>query len=180
MPPAALREPLLDGEQTRSTSSDVIPILTMVASELLLASVNAVVKVVASWPSERIMLVRFAIDFVLCACACAYMKLCIPSSAFDLCTLCLRGAAYCSGITFFWAALRSCLPIGDVVVLVLSSSPLVLVLLLSRPQVHAHATQCFLAALSNDMWLLSTLSGLPCSGLDLRRPAPFCAYMAHL
>ena len=75
------------------------------------------------------MLVRFAIDFVLCACACAYMKLCIPSSAFDLCTLCLRGAAYCSGITFFWAALRSCLPIGDVVVLVLSSSPLVLVLL---------------------------------------------------
>ena len=58
--------------------------------------------------------------------------------------------------------------------------PLVLVLLLSRPQVHAHATQCFLAALSNDMWLLSTLSGLPCSGLDLRRPAPFCAYMAHL
>ena len=44
-------------------------------------------------------------------------------------TLCLRGLAYCLGVLFFWSAIRSCLPIGDVVVLLLSASPLFLVLL---------------------------------------------------
>ena len=37
--------------------------------------------------------------------------------------------AYCSGLLCFWGGLRSCLPEGDVVVLLIASSPIFLVLL---------------------------------------------------
>lgn len=123
-----LRQPLLQADGGPAQTSDIGPIVLMVMSELLLATCNSIVKLVGQWSSERIMLVRFVVDFCLCSSACAYLGLRLPTSAVDLSTLFLRGLAYCSGITFFWAALRSCLPIGDVVVLVISSSPLVLVL----------------------------------------------------
>ena len=124
-----LAEPLLAASpSSASTRSDVGPVLLMVCSELLLASVNAIVKSVSSWPAERIMLVRFGVDLVLCLCVCAWRRLELPALA-DIVTLCLRGLAYCLGVLFFWSAIRSCLPIGDVVVLLLSASPLFLVLL---------------------------------------------------
>lgn len=130
MPPP-LREPLLlqqEIEKPAAEKSDVLPILLMISSELLLATCNSIVKLTGGWPSERIMLIRFFVDFCLCAIACAVLGLRPPSSAVDLATLTGRGIAYCTGITFFWAALRSCLPIGNTVVLVIASSPLVLVL----------------------------------------------------
>lgn len=94
--------------------SDVPYIMLMVLSELLLASVNAAVKAVPSWSSERIMLVRFSVNFTLGVCVCAMRGICLPAAA-ELATLILRGVAYCTGVTFFWTALRSCLPLGDVV-----------------------------------------------------------------
>lgn len=122
----ALAEPLL--ATPSRPRSDLLPVLLMVTSELLLATVNAIVKSVATWPAERIMLIRFGIDGLLCACVCLCRGLSMPSRV-DVVTLCLRGLAYCSGVLFFWAALRSCLPVGDVVVLLICASPLFLVLL---------------------------------------------------
>lgn len=103
-------------------------VLLMICSEALLATVNSIVKFVAAWPTERLMLVRFSIDFCLCAFVCTVRGLKTPSAR-DFITVSLRGLAYVIGVCFFWAALQSCLPIGDVVVLVLSLSPLFLVLL---------------------------------------------------
>ena len=100
----------------------------MITSELLLATCNAIVKYVDSWPAERLMLFRFSITAILSSLVCIACGVPAPSRL-DLATIVLRGLAYCSGILFFWAALRSCLPIGDVVVLLLSASPLFLVLL---------------------------------------------------
>ena len=125
-----LQEPLLVASTATTThgahTSDVPAVLLMTCSELLLATVNAIVKFVSGWPSERLMLVRFSIDFMLCSIVCLVRGLSSPS-VIDWATLVVRGIAYCSGVSFFWAALRSCLPIGDVVVLLLSASPLFLV-----------------------------------------------------
>jgi drug/metabolite transporter (DMT)-like permease len=125
---AALAEPLLPDAPTPRIASDVVPVLLMVASELLLATVNAIVKFVDTWRAEQIMFVRFSVDLCLCVCVCASRGLGVPSRA-DVFTLCLRGLAYCCGVLFFWAAIRSCLPVGDVVVLLISASPLFLVVL---------------------------------------------------
>lgn len=117
-----------DGGRQLRQKSDVPALLLMVFSELLLASVNTIVKFVATWPTQRLMLVRFTIDFCLCASVCTYRGF-RSASAIDVGIIALRGLSYCVGMCFFWAALRSCLPIGDVVVLVLSLSPLFLVLM---------------------------------------------------
>ena len=45
-----------------SKSRDVSAITAMIGAELLLATVNATVKWAGSWPSVRIMLVRFSIE----------------------------------------------------------------------------------------------------------------------
>ena len=47
---------------TTMSHSDVSAITAMIGAELLLATVNATVKWAGSWPSVRIMLVRFSID----------------------------------------------------------------------------------------------------------------------
>lgn len=96
-------------------------------SEAFLATVNAIVKFV-EWPAERIMAVRYTIDFVLCFSACTVSGLRVPARPICLILL-LRGTSYCSFIGFLWAALRSCLPLGDVVVLVVTFSPISVVLL---------------------------------------------------
>jgi len=78
------------------------------------------------WSAQQIMVVRYSVDFVLCVSTCAVLGLEMPSSGIA-CRLALRGAAYCAFIGFLWAGLRSCLPMGDVVVLVIASSPIFLV-----------------------------------------------------
>ena len=70
---------------------------------------------------------RFSIDLCLSSSLCAYQR-CKQPSACEIVILLLRGLCYCSFILFFWAALQSCLPLGDVVVLVIATSPLFLVL----------------------------------------------------
>ena len=50
---------------TMSDSRDVSAIIAMISAELLLATVNVTVKWAGSWPSARIMLVRFSIDLCL-------------------------------------------------------------------------------------------------------------------
>jgi hypothetical protein len=121
-----LDTPLLDAPSAVVT--DVPAILAMVMSELLLATVNAIVHVTSTWPAARLMLVRFGLDLTLCTVIWSIRRWSVPS-AVDLVTCVLRGVAYCSGILCFWGGLRSCLPQGDAVVLVIASSPLVLVLL---------------------------------------------------
>ena len=62
-----------------SDSRDVSAITVMIGAELLLATVNATVKWAGSWPSVRIMLVRFSPSIlhahthihVICTCRCA-------------------------------------------------------------------------------------------------------------
>ena len=104
MPTAALREPLLPLGDSLS-KSDVPAVLVMVSSELLLATVNAIVKHVRTWPSQRLMLVRFGVDLILSSAVCTFSGA-RPLNAQDLVTLLLRGLAYCSGVLCFWAALR--------------------------------------------------------------------------
>ena len=62
---------------------------------------------------------RFSIDLCLSLGLSAYQRCRLPSG-WEIVILLLRGICYCSFILFFWAALQSCLPLGDVVVLVLS------------------------------------------------------------
>ena len=51
-----------------SKSRDVSAITAMIGAELLLATVNATVKWAGSWPSVRIMLVRFSIEMHITTC----------------------------------------------------------------------------------------------------------------
>mmetsp|Transcript_47805 Transcript_47805/g.86142 ORF Transcript_47805/g.86142 Transcript_47805/m.86142 type:complete len:334 (-) Transcript_47805:240-1241(-) len=106
-------------------TGDFIGVLFIILSEFLLAGVNAIVKFVP-WSPQEIMVVRYSVDFVLCLSTCAVMGFKMPSPGIAL-RLTLRGAAYCAFIAFLWAGLRSCLPMGDVVVLVIASSPIFLV-----------------------------------------------------
>ena len=53
-----------------SDSRDVSAITVMIGAELLLATVNATVKWAGSWPSVRIMLVRFSPSTCTCTCTC--------------------------------------------------------------------------------------------------------------
>lgn len=103
-------------------------VLFMVLSEALLALVNAIVKFVKAWPQEQIMAVRYTMDLVLCLGLCCTIRPEIPGRK-TTALLLLRGVAYCAFITFLWAGLRSCLPLGDNVVIVVAISPLFLVLL---------------------------------------------------
>jgi len=109
-------------------SNDAMGILFMVVSEMLLALVNAMVKFVKSWPAQRIMAFRSTVDLVLCLAMCAALGLSRPNLQASL-RLCMRGVAYVAFIGCLWAGLRSCLPLGDIVVLVVAVSPLFLVVL---------------------------------------------------
>lgn len=100
----------------------------IVASEALLATVNAIVKYVHNWPTQNMMMIRSPVDFLLSMAMCAWFRYDIPSprlSAFLL----MRGVCYIAFIGFFWASLKSCLPFGDVVVTVVTFAPAFLVLL---------------------------------------------------
>jgi len=95
---------------------DVKGVFFIVASETLLAVVNAIVKFVRAWPADRIMVVRYTVDFVLCLSLCKVLKFQTPDRAVAA-RLFLRGFTYLAFIVFVWAAFRSCLPLGDVVTL---------------------------------------------------------------
>lgn len=100
----------------------------MMTSEVLLNGVNCIVKFIHNWPAQRIMAIRFTIDFFLCLALAAHWRLSFPSKT-TIAYVVLRGSAYCSFIALLWAALRSCLPMGDVVVVIIAFSPVVLVLM---------------------------------------------------
>lgn len=101
-------------------------VFLMVLSEMLLAGVNSIVKFVPDWSPQQMMVVRYSIDFVLCGVTAALCGHRIPSSRLVGWSI-LRGIAYVSFIAFLWSAIRSCLPLGDVVVIVIASSPIFLV-----------------------------------------------------
>jgi len=90
--------------------------------------VNGIVKFVKAWPAERIMVVRYTADLLLCAILCAWWRLPLPGPKVAM-QLMARGIAYIAFVMSLWAALRSCLPLGDVVVGVVAVSPIFLVLL---------------------------------------------------
>ena len=124
---AVLQEPLLPSSEASRRHADLRAICVMVCSELLLATVNAIVKGVRYSPAQ-IMLERFSVDLVLSVCVCLLRGYRVPSRG-DVAIGVSRGMAYVSGLVFFWGGLRSCLPEGDVVVLLIASSPIFLVLL---------------------------------------------------
>lgn len=147
MPPLrTLQKPLIADEEAEQAGSsrtcsvvaasqrDLTGILFILASEALNACVNGFVKFVAAWPTQRLMLVRFTADLLISLAVIYSRGLSFPCRV-DVPWLLARGAAYCAGLFFFWAALQSCLPVGDVVVTVIAMAPLVLALL-SRLVLH--------------------------------------------
>ena len=131
---ASLRAPLLsekEEKEERATSAskrDLLGIGLMLCSEFLNACVNGLVKEVAGWPTERLMLVRFTIDMVVSLIVARSRRHAVPGAQ-DVPWLFMRGAAYCAGLICFWGGLQSCLPLGDVVVTVIALSPLILTVL---------------------------------------------------
>ena len=129
--PKTLQAPLL-AETAKPTScvgatsrKDLLGIAFIMASELLNAFVNALVKQVSGWPQSRLMLVRFCIDLVISLGVIRCKRIRAPNVV-DLLWLLARGASYCAGLVCFWMALQSCLPLGDVVVTVVALAPLFL------------------------------------------------------
>lgn len=111
---------------SNDTANDAQGVFFMVLSEALLCAVNAIVKFVGAWSAERIMAVRYTTDLLLCMILCAACGLSLPSPRIAA-RLLLRGMAYIAFVCFLWAGLRSCLPLGDVVVGIVAISPLFVV-----------------------------------------------------
>jgi len=110
----------------RAAANDLVGVFFMILSEVLLAGVNSIVKFVPDWSSQQMMVVRYSIDFMLCGAASVWCGYKIPRGQTVVKCL-LRGFAYVSFIALLWSAIRSCLPLGDVVVTVIASSPIFLV-----------------------------------------------------
>jgi len=113
---------------TSSTSNDSKGVFFIILSEVLLAVVNTVVKYVHAWSTQKMMIVRNSVDFCLCMAMWAFFRYEVPG--LRVVSMCLfRGIFYITFICFLWASLKSCLPLGDVVALVVTFSPLFLVIL---------------------------------------------------
>lgn len=84
----------------------------MVLSELMLCTCSAIVKYVSDWPMQRMMFIRFTLDFALCATAGIAYRVKFPNFRVMV-LLVVRGAAYCIALLFLWSALRCCVPMGD-------------------------------------------------------------------
>lgn len=111
-----------------SSSNDGLGIFMVILSEVLLASVNTIVKSVHNWPAQRMMIIRNPVDFCLCITMSAYFGYKVPGPKVAS-LLVLRGVVYISFLSLFWVSIRSCLPLGDVIVTVVTFSPVFLVLL---------------------------------------------------
>ena len=113
-PKSALREPLVRDADVEprpcklpASRNDLLGIGFMLAAEFLNACCNGLVKFVSAWPTERLLLIRFSIDMMI-SLAVARGRRLPPPAAADVPWLFLRGAAYCTGLVFFWAALQVC------------------------------------------------------------------------
>jgi len=109
-----------------AAANDLMGVFFMILSEVLLAGVNSIVKFVPDWSSQQMMVVRYSIDFVLCGATSMWCGYKVPRGQIVV-KLLLRGLAYVFFIAFLWSSIRSCLPLGDVVVTVIASSPIFLV-----------------------------------------------------
>eukprot|EP00929_Paragymnodinium_shiwhaense_P056412 TRINITY_DN28224_c0_g1_i1.p1 TRINITY_DN28224_c0_g1~~TRINITY_DN28224_c0_g1_i1.p1 ORF type:complete len:335 (-),score=49.03 TRINITY_DN28224_c0_g1_i1:273-1277(-) len=109
-----------------AATNDLMGVFFMVLSEVLLAGVNSIVKFVPDWSPQQMMVVRYSIDFLLCGSTAALCGYELPGGR-RVGLLLFRGLAYVSFIALLWSAIRSCLPLGDVVVIVIASSPIFLV-----------------------------------------------------
>ena len=114
LPVQTLRKPLIADVEAQPISNacniaagrrDLTGILFILASEALNAAVNGLVKYVAAWPFQRLMLVRFSADLIISV-AVVYSKAIPLPAASDIPWLLARGAAYCTGLIFFWSALQ--------------------------------------------------------------------------
>jgi hypothetical protein len=110
----------------KAAANDLMGVFFMILSEVLLAGVNSIVKFVPDWSSQQMMVVRYSIDFVLCCAASMWCGYKFPRGQIVV-KLLLRGLAYVFFIALLWSSIRSCLPLGDVVVTVIASSPIFLV-----------------------------------------------------
>jgi drug/metabolite transporter (DMT)-like permease len=109
-------------------ASDANGIFLIMMSETFLAIVNTIVKYVHGWSTQKMMIVRNTTDLGLCLLMCLWCKNELPGRKISL-LLVLRGISYIMFISLFWASLRSCLPLGDVILLVVTFSPTLFVLL---------------------------------------------------
>merc|ERR1719408_527888 len=89
------------------------------------------------------MIIRNPTDFCLCLAIAAWMRYEVPSAKTSGLLL-LRALSYIAFIGLFWCSLKSCIPIGDVVVLLLTFSPAFTVLL-GRATLGEKIPQGFLA-----------------------------------
>lgn len=95
--------------------ADANGMFLILSSECLVACVNAIVKLVNGWSLGMLLATRCGIGVLINLLVCVAFDVHRPT-VHELSRLLLRGGAYCAFVAFFWAALRSCVPIGDVVV----------------------------------------------------------------
>lgn len=110
------------------SGGDSFGLVMILISEALLASVNTIVKYVHDWSTQRMMVIRNPTDFCLCLAIAAYLKCEVPNLKVSGLLL-LRSMAYITFISLFWVSLKSCIPIGDVVVFLVTFSPAFFVIL---------------------------------------------------
>lgn len=113
---------------TTDAGGDRLGVIMVLLSELLLASVNAIIKYLHNWSTQKIMIIRNAVDLCLSLAMCAVFRYELPRRKVAM-LLFLRGFCYIAFIWFFFASLHSCLPLGDVIVSVVTFNPIFLVLL---------------------------------------------------
>lgn len=109
-------------------ASDANGAFFIVLSEVLLAFVNTIVKSVRGWSTLQMMIVRNCTDLCLCVAICLFLRYQLPERKVALWLL-FRSLAYVTFIWFLWEGLQTCLPLGDVVLLVVTFSPIFLVIL---------------------------------------------------
>jgi hypothetical protein len=95
--------------------ADANGLFLILSSECLLVCVNAIVKLVNGWTLGMLLATRCVLGVLINLLVCFAFDVHRPT-VHELSRLLLRGGAYCAFLAFFWAALRSCVPIGDVVV----------------------------------------------------------------
>lgn len=109
-------------------ASDGRGIFFIILAECLLTLVNAIVKYVHTWTTQKMMFVRHSIDFCLCMTMWALFRYEAPGLKVVALAL-ARGVCYCAFMCCFWASLKSCMPLGHVISIAVTALSVFLVIL---------------------------------------------------
>lgn len=109
-------------------TSDRQGVFFIMLSEALLAIVSMIAKYVHGWSNQKMMLIRSSTDLCLCLAMCAWCSYVWPGWKTAV-VLVMRGLCFTAFVFLFWESLDSCLPFGDVNLMVVTLAPTLFVLL---------------------------------------------------